>query len=112
MNYQHQELAGGRWQQLSFLEHMANIGSEVERSLNWKTKGNAPYFQKASDRALELIDLTLASVKTPSRLKEVARVRETLADYLFGTNEVRSSDKSWRKYFSSFTYAARAHRAT
>ena len=34
----HQSLASGRWQQLSFVEQMANIGSEVERALSWKEK--------------------------------------------------------------------------
>ncbi len=30
----HKELASGRWAQLSFVEQMGNIGSEVERALN------------------------------------------------------------------------------
>lgn len=110
MIYQHQGLAAGRWHQLSFLEQMANIGSEVERALNWRNRDQAAYFQKASDRALELVDLTLASVTSPARLKEVARVREALTDYFFGTNQFMSSEKSWRKYFLSFAYAARKNR--
>ena len=86
---------------------MANIGSEVERALNWRAKNNALYSQQASERALELLDLTLASVKELPRLKEVARVREALVDYLIGTNQYRSTESSWKKYFFSFTYAAR-----
>jgi len=38
MNYQHKELASGRWEKLTFLEQMANMGSEVERALNWQKK--------------------------------------------------------------------------
>ena len=110
MIYQHQELAAGRWKQLSFLEQMANVGSEVERALNWRQKNQPAYFLKASDRAMELLGLTLASVTSSPRLREVARVREVLADDLFGTNQFLSSDKSWRKYFASFTYAARKDR--
>lgn len=110
MTYQHQELARGRWLQLSFIEQMANIGSEVERALNWRSKNNAAYFQKAADRALELIDLTLASTRHFPRLKEVFRVREVLGDDFWGTNEYGSSDPQWRKYFSSFGYAARKNR--
>lgn len=34
----HTQLAAGRWQELSFAQQMANIGSEVERSLNWRHK--------------------------------------------------------------------------
>jgi len=107
MSYQHKELATGRWSKLSFFEQMANIGSEVERALNWRVKNNADYTQKAFERALELIDLTLESTKNYPRLKEIARMREAVVDYFFGTNQFKSSEASWRKYFLCFTYAAR-----
>jgi len=107
MIHQHKDLAAGRWKELSFIEQMANIGSEVERALNWRAKQNSDYSQKAFGRALELIDLTLANAKGFSRLKELARVREVLVDYFSGTNEFKSNDASWKKYFLSFTYAAR-----
>ncbi len=107
MNVQHKNLAAGRWKQFSFMEQMANIGSEVERALNWKAKGNLDYCQKAFERALELIDLTLDSIKEASRLKELARIREALVDYFVGINEFVSNERAWRNYFSVFTYAAR-----
>ncbi|MBI5415618.1 MAG: hypothetical protein HZA29_02265 [Candidatus Omnitrophica bacterium] len=107
MTYQHKELAAGRWGRLSFLEQMAHIGSEVERALNWRAKDNAVYSQQAAERALELLDLSLDAVRGPSRLKEIARTREALVDYFIGTNQYKSTEASWRKYFASFTYAAR-----
>lgn len=107
MSYQHKELAAGRWKQLPFLEQMANIGSEVERALNWQAKQNAAYCRQAFERALELTDLTLDSITDFARLKELARLREALVDYFFGTNQFKSTEDSWRKYFSNFTYAAR-----
>lgn len=109
MNYEHKELAQGRWNKLSFLEQMANIGSEVERALNWRAKHNVVYSQKAFERALELIDLSLDQWTILSRLKELARTRETIVDYFFGTNEFMSTDAALRKYFLCFTYAARKH---
>jgi len=107
MTYQHMELAGGRWERLAFVEQMANIGSEVERSLNWRVRNNPAYSERAFYRALELIDLTLASADTPSRLKELARAREVLVDYFQGENRYDSSDFSWRRYFAPFAFAAR-----
>ena len=104
---QHKELAAGRWAKLTFVEQMANIGSEVERALNWKAKGNSDYARKAFERALELIDLTLEATRESCRLKEVARLRECLVDYFFGTNQFISDERLWRGYFSHFTYAAR-----
>lgn len=107
MVIQHQDLAAGRWGKLSFMEQMANIGSEVERALSWKAKKNSEYSIKAYERALELTDLTLDSATGFSRLKEVARIRESLVDYFSGTNEFASTEDSWKKYFLGFTYAVR-----
>lgn len=107
MNYQHQNLAAGRWKEFSLTVQMANIGSEVERALNWRAKKNEAYSQKAFERALELIDLTLEGTRDFARLKEVTRVREALADYFCGENRYLSTEASWRKYFLHFALAAR-----
>ena len=107
MNVQHKDLAAGRWGQLSFLTQMAHVGSEVERALNWRAKNNASYGRQAAERALELMDFILDSVREGSRLKELARAREALADYFFGANLYGSTPDSLRRYFSPFAYAAR-----
>jgi len=106
---QHTQLAEGRWFQMSFFDQMANIGSEVERALNWKTKNNTAYTQKAFVRALELIDLTLEDRKNHRRLRELARVREAIVDYFSGNNDFNSTEASWKNYFLNFAYAARRH---
>jgi len=107
MNYQHKQLATGRWSQLSFFEQMANIGSEVERTILWKEKKNKEYSEQAFERALELLDLTIIDKKNKSRLRELMRLRETLADFFVFNNEFSSSDKLWRSYFYPFNWAAR-----
>lgn len=107
MNYQHKDLALGRWSQLSFLEQMANIGSEVERALNWRIKNNVDYARKAFERALELIDLTLENEKNYAHLQEITRMREAIVDYFSGANQFMSSEGSWRSYFLPFVYASR-----
>lgn len=106
MIFQHKELSQGRWQKLSFFEQMANIGSEVERAINWKNKKDEEYSKMAFERALELIDLTMADSKNRSRLREIARVREALADYFVCGNNYSSSEKSWKGYFYSFAFAS------
>lgn len=108
MNFEHKELAAGRWKNLTFLEQMANIGSEVDRAINWKNKNNLCYSEKAFFRALELIDLSLDCEKKYTRLRELARVREALVDYFYYNNQYGSSDKTWHNYFFAFTHAARA----
>ena len=104
---QHKELSAGRWEALPFLEQMAAIGSEVERALSWKKKQNHEYSQRAFDRALELIDLSLDSARGFARIKELARVREAMVDFFAGQNQFKSTETSWRKYFDPFTCAVR-----
>lgn len=105
MSIQHSSLAAGRWQTLSLAAQMANIGSEVERALNWRNKNNAEYSRLAVLRALELLNLTIADPRNRRRLKEITRVREALLDYFLGDNEFQSTEKSWRGYFYGFSYA-------
>jgi len=56
---QHKELAEGRWKDLSLCEQMANIGSEVSRTIKWKEKQNLIQSQKAiyhvSNRRINII---------------------------------------------------------
>ena len=110
MSTEHKGLAAGRWFELSLMEQMANVGSEMERALNWRARNNADYCDKAFFRMLELIDLTLEDSKNKHRLKELARTREAAVDFFKNGNEYRSTEDSWRAYFLSFTYAARRNR--
>lgn len=110
MTYQHKELAAGRWAQLTLLEQMGHIGSEVERALNWRSRHEAAACQRAFERALELTDLTLEHLSSPARLREIARVRDVLVDYFAGTNQYASTDAWLRTYFLQFALAARKDR--
>jgi hypothetical protein len=96
-----------RWKKLSFFQQMANIGSEVIRAINWQEK-NKEYGQMAIDRALELLDLTIADKKNHQRgrLKELLHLREFLVDYFYFDNTYQSTSSNWEKYFLSFNYAA------
>lgn len=107
MSVQHKELAAGRWAKMTLVEQMANIGSEVSRALNWEMKDRGDFCQRAFFRALELIDLTLESQESLPRMREIARVREALVDYFYGSNQFRSSDELWRSYFDHFNYLVR-----
>lgn len=110
IKFYHQELASGRWEKLTFVEQMANIGSEVERTILWRERGNKLYGQRAFKRVLELLDLTIASILRREKLRELTRLRETLVDYFYFDNQFSSSDKLWRNYFHPFGYAARIGR--
>ena len=97
-----------RWQQFSLMEQMGNIGSEVDRAITWRQKGNALLASKALDRAIELLDFTIADPRWRTRgLKELTRVREILCDVFMGDNVYNTPPEFLSKYFYSFAVAAR-----
>ena len=106
----HKQLASGRWFELSLVEQLANVGSDIERTIQRKKKGDLEYSRQAFERALELLDLTIADPKNKGRLKEPLRVREALVDYFVYDNEYASSDEFWQKYFFCFNYTAAVRR--
>ena len=112
MILQHQDLASGRWHDLSLVEQLGHIGSEVERALNWKKKNNPDYCMRAFERALDLFDLTLSCPRNRGRLREIARAREILVDFFYGVNQYQTSGEFLSRYFLYFAIAARKGDAT
>ena len=106
----HKDLAAGRWFEFSLVEQLANVGTDIERAIRWKKKGNQEYSITAFYRALELLDLTIRDPKNRKRLKEPCRVREALIDHFIYDNEYATSDEFWQKYFFNFNYMAALRR--
>ena len=106
----HKNLAAGRWFEFSLIEQLANIGSEIERTINWEKKGDLEYSRQAFYRALELIDFTIADPKNRKRLREIVRTREALVDHFVYDNEYQTTHEIWQKYFFEFSYSAALQR--
>jgi hypothetical protein len=105
-NFQHKAHASGKWRELTLIEQMANIGSEVFRANKWRDK-SPDIAQAAFERSLELFYLTIEDSKNKHRLKEVLLAKEVWIDYFAGDNNYKSSAESLNKYFYEFNYAAR-----
>jgi hypothetical protein len=106
---QHRDLAAGRWGQLSLAEQLANVGSEVGRMLRWRER-DPRLATGAFDRALELLDLTLADSRWRGRLSEIARARELLCDAASGGALYGSTLEGLDRYFLAFAVSARKSR--
>ncbi len=101
----HRSLAAGRWQELTLVEQLANIGSEVGRALRATSAGNESRAAAALDRALELFDLTLADERWHRRRREIARAREVVTRRFF--TDDGGDDESLDRYFLEFAAASR-----
>jgi hypothetical protein len=101
----HDTLAAGRWQQFTICEQLGHVGSEVSRTKN--AAGNEARFWSAAARAFELLDLTIGDPRWKSRLRELLRAREFLADAILGGHVYRTSMDDMDRYFFQFARAAR-----
>lgn len=104
----HPTIPQEKWNALSTIEQMANIGSEVSRAINWKNRDKTT-MQMAVYRALELLALSVEDKKNNMGLKEILRVQECIADYFLGDNVYKFTDEWWQKYFLEYAIAARRH---
>lgn len=99
----HKNLAAGRWFTLSLAEQLANVGSEFERVISWKKKNQPEYADKAFDRLLELLDLTINDKRWHNhRLKELTRLREVICEELFDKPIEKAKVADLQKYFLYF----------
>ncbi|MGH9971177.1 MAG: hypothetical protein ACREBG_25755 [Pyrinomonadaceae bacterium] len=95
---------------MSLAEQLGNVGSEYERALQWKQRHEQLHFEKAFDRMLELLDLTIADQRWKNhRLKELVRLREVICEEMLSENQ-ESRDADLRNYFLYFGLLARRDR--
>ena len=106
----HPGLAAGRWQRLSLVEQLANVGAEVGRMRRRQAARRTPAASAAFERALELLDLTLADPRWRGRRREIARAREMLCDAALGGREYGATLEGLDRYFLAFAVAARRGR--
>lgn len=103
----HTNLTPERWFKFTLFEQMANVGTDIERAINWKKNNNPEFSKKAFERALELLELTITDTKHKSSTrKELLRTREALIDYFVFDNEYNTNDEIWQRYFYDFNYVA------
>ena len=111
MTTYHPDLAAGRWFTLSLASQLGNVGSEYERAVRWKERGDEARFEQAFARMLELLDLTIADPRWKNyRLRELTRLRESACDELDGKTRELPHASSLSSYFLYFGILARNER--
>ncbi len=97
---------------MTIAEQLGNVGSEYERALRAKERGDKVRFEQALARMLELLDLTIADQRWRNhRLKELCRVREIVCDQLCSEHPEPWSRSDLREYFLAFGLLANKQRA-
>jgi hypothetical protein len=101
----HESMSKGKWKELSFAEQMGNIGSEVTRARSADERGDVERRNSSIERALELVDLTIADQTQESRTDELRKLTTTLKEIRDGLHDVHL--RSLEQYFLPFALLAR-----
>jgi hypothetical protein len=107
----HRDLAAGGWGDLTLAEQLGNAGADVGRAIRARGGSHPERFTAAVDRALDLLDLTLADERWAGpRRREIARAREVVCDFLVGDNIYGSTAETTEAWFMAYAMAARRGR--
>jgi hypothetical protein len=98
----HKELAAGRWKELSLIEQLGNIGSEVGRTFKYFKQNDKLNFEISFEKALELFDLTLDDERWKNMTNKIAETRElfcSLAGNTVMTDKLEKEMNKLDEYF-------------
>ena len=91
-----------RWFAMPIEEQISNIGSEVNRAINWKNKGNEKRKIGFCQKAIEFLQLSLVDPKNIHRRGELSFCIVELQDYFWGDNIYSTTDEMLHKYYDAF----------
>lgn len=107
----HRELAAGRWHTLPLVEQLANVGSEVSRTIRALGTGQTERASNAMTRALELFDLTATDPRWKGpRRREVLGARELFCGLKYSVTPTPGDAEFCERYFLQFAVAVRRAR--
>ena len=75
----HKTLTEEKWSQFPFYKQIIMIANEINRAKSWIIKGDSEEVKNCYEKAMELIDLTVAVLVNKKVLREFLRFREVLA---------------------------------
>ena len=100
------------WQQFNLYDQLGAVGTEIGRTITWRTNPQFGNPETSFYRGLEYLDLTINDPKNLGpKLKELCRTREVLVDWYFGSELYATSDEDLNRYFEPFAIASNLRRA-
>ena len=81
---------------------MANLGSEVNRLLDFKERGEVAEIEKSQKRALQIVARILAMPQMQSRQSEITILKNLIEDLVLREGKYRINPEDLRQYFIPF----------
>lgn len=90
------------WYNMPVKMQLANVGSEVNRALNWKKRGNEQRTVSFCNKAIEFLEIMKTDKKNHNRIGELNFCIEELKDFFLGDNIYGTTDEALMKYYDAF----------
>ena len=90
------------WYKMPVGMQLANVGSEVNRAITWKRKGDAQRSAGFCNKAIEYLEIMKTDEKNRNRTGELNFCIEELKDYFLGENIYNTTDEMLKKYYDAF----------
>ena len=90
------------WYNMPVTMQISHIGSEVERAIRYKNKGNTQRMTMFCEKAIEFLRLSISDPKNKHRIQEFEFCIEELKDYFMGENVYQTTDEMLKKYYDAF----------
>jgi len=75
----HKHLTLKKWERFGLKQQLLMIANELNRAQNWIEKNDTEEVNNCYERAMELLDLTIAMKYRKNRMRELLLAREVLA---------------------------------
>lgn len=91
-----------KWNSMPVSLQISNIGSEVNRAIRWKNRGDQQKTTNFCNKAIEFWRYSEADPKNKHRVGEFECAIEELRDYFLGENIYQTTDEVLTKYYDAF----------
>jgi hypothetical protein len=95
------------WQKMTIYEQFGNIASEISRAKHWHEQHDARHRDLALERVLQLVDLTLEQNQQSERVREIARFRDLVGQWLIDERDLDVLPEDIENYCLPFAIRAR-----
>jgi hypothetical protein len=91
-----------RWFAMPVAVQISNVGSEVNRAIKYKSKGETEKAERFMNKAIQLLELSKQDPKNRHRRQEFECAIEELIDYFIGNNIYQKTDEVLLRYYDAF----------
>ncbi len=91
-----------RWFAMPVAVQISNVGSEVNRAIKYKSKGETEKAERFMNKAIQLLELSKQDPKNRHRRQEFECAIEELIDYFIGNNIYQTTDEVLLRYYDAF----------